>query len=215
MLLLVVADRHLIGLIEQNISGHQHRITEQADVDVVLETGGLVLELGHARQLTHLGVAVEDPAQLGVLRHVRLDENGALLGIDTDRQIEGGRVQTSLAQGSRVLASGDGVQVDDAVEAVELILHVDPLTQGPHVVADGQLTGGLRSAQYDWFSHESVNPCYSASPAALLDQKCIELGKLLEYPVWMGVGDGAAIVVAVGKTHHLHASRLGRQHVIF
>ena len=78
MLLLVIADRHLIGLVEQDIRRHQHRIAEQADVDVVLETGGLVLELGHARQLAHLGVAVQYPAELGVLGHVGLDEDGAL-----------------------------------------------------------------------------------------------------------------------------------------
>jgi hypothetical protein len=45
MLFLIVTDRHLIGLVEQDVGGHQHRIVEQADVDVILVALRLVLEL--------------------------------------------------------------------------------------------------------------------------------------------------------------------------
>ena len=134
--------------------------------------------------------------------------------IDAHRQIEGGCVEARLAQGGRILAGGDGVQIDDAIEAVEVILHADPLTQGPHVVADGQLARGLGTAQNDWFSHQSSNPCYPPARSGS-DQQGVEFGKLLANPVGARVCDRAAMVVAIGEPHHLHAGGLGGQHVIF
>ena len=62
MLFLVMTYRDLISLIQQNIGSHQNRITKQSHVDVIFEALRLVLELGHARQFTHLGIAIEDPA---------------------------------------------------------------------------------------------------------------------------------------------------------
>ena len=61
MLFLVSADGHKAGLIEENIRGHEYRIGEEARVDIVRMLGGLILELGHAIQLTHIGKAVQDP----------------------------------------------------------------------------------------------------------------------------------------------------------
>ncbi len=49
-------------------------------------------------------------------------------------------IQGRLAQLLRILAHGDGVLVHDAVDAVVFVLHVDPLTQRTHVVANGQFT---------------------------------------------------------------------------
>ena len=45
-----------------------------------------------------------------------------------------------LAQLLRILAHGDGVLVHDAIDAVVIVLHVYPLTQRTHVVANGQFT---------------------------------------------------------------------------
>src|SRR3546814_5750659 len=64
----------LAGLIQQDIRRHQHRIIEQASVDVVGVFGALVLELRHAIELAHLRVAVEHPAQPRVRRHMALHE---------------------------------------------------------------------------------------------------------------------------------------------
>ena len=48
-------------LIQEDVRRHQNRISEQPGVDVVLMLLRLVLELGHAPQLTHVGEAVENP----------------------------------------------------------------------------------------------------------------------------------------------------------
>ena len=64
MLLLILPDRHEVGLIKQNVARHQGRVGEQTRVDIVSVFLRFVLELGHARQLAELGVAVEQPRDL-------------------------------------------------------------------------------------------------------------------------------------------------------
>ena len=59
--------------------------------------------------------------------------------IDTQMQT----IQTEeqrLAQLLRILTHGDRVLVNDAVNTVIVILHVYPLTQRTHIVANGQFT---------------------------------------------------------------------------
>ena len=83
MLLLVLAHRDIVGLIEQDIRRHQRRIGEETAVDVLAVLGGLVLKLRHARELAELRVAAQNPAQFRVRGHVGLDEHDVLLGIQT------------------------------------------------------------------------------------------------------------------------------------
>ena len=78
MLALVVADGDEVGVVEEDIGGHEDRVGEEADPGRLFATfGRLVLELGHAVQLTHAGGALEQPGQLGVLVDMALDEQGA------------------------------------------------------------------------------------------------------------------------------------------
>ena len=140
VLLLIFANRYLVSLIQQNVCRHQHRIVKQTGVDVFRVAGGFILELGHAAQLAEIGVAVQRPAQLSVFRHVRLYEDGAFFRVDAAGQIQSQRVERRFTQRLRVLADGNRMLVHDAVDAVIVILHVDPLTQCTHVVTDGQFT---------------------------------------------------------------------------
>ena len=128
MLLLVFTYRYLVGLIQQDVRRHQHRIVEQTGVDVFRVARGFILELGHTAQLAEIGVAVQRPAQLRVLRHVRLNENGALLRIDAAGQVQRQGVQGGFTQLLRILTRGNRMEIDDAVNAMVLILHADPLT---------------------------------------------------------------------------------------
>ncbi|MNP24080.1 hypothetical protein D3C76_1168220 [compost metagenome] len=140
MLLLIFTHRHLVGLIQQNVSRHQYRIVKQTGVDVFSVTGRFILELGHAAQFTEIGVAIQGPAQLRVFRDVRLNEDGAFLRIDTAGQIQRKGVERRFTQLLRILAHGNGMLVNDAVDTVIVILHVHPLTQRTHIVANGQFT---------------------------------------------------------------------------
>ena len=53
MLFLILADRDEVGLIKQNVRGHQHRIGEQADAGTFGVALALVLELRHSLELAH------------------------------------------------------------------------------------------------------------------------------------------------------------------
>ena len=79
MLLLVVADRHVRGAIGEDVGRHQHGIGVEADGRVLAVLAGLLLELRHAVEPAEPRHAVEDPGQLGVLGHLALVEEDALL----------------------------------------------------------------------------------------------------------------------------------------
>ena len=84
---LVLADRHLVGLVEQDVRGLQDRVGEQADRGLVLAfLRRLVLELGHPAGLAEPGHAAEDPGQLGVLGHVALHEQRAPVRVEPGRR---------------------------------------------------------------------------------------------------------------------------------
>ena len=143
VLLLVIAHRHLFGAVEQDVRRHQHRVVEQAGIDVVGVLAGLVLELGHAAELTHLGVAVQHPGQARVRGHVGLHEQHALDRVQPAGQVDAQEFVAARAQFFGRLAHGDGVHVHQRVVAVVLVLQGDPVLERAQVVAQGQLAGGL------------------------------------------------------------------------
>ena len=73
MLLLVVSDRDKVRVVQQNISGHQRRIHEQARADGIFACR-FILELRHPLQLAH-GKRRQQPAELRMLRYVGLHEH--------------------------------------------------------------------------------------------------------------------------------------------
>ena len=81
MLALVLADRHHVDVVEQDVRGLQHGIGEEAHGDEVLLLG-LVLELRHAAQLAVARRARQQPGALRMIRVVALHEERAALGID-------------------------------------------------------------------------------------------------------------------------------------
>ena len=91
VLALVVADRHEVGLVQQDVGRHQHRVGEQARAGRIPRRPlpDLVLELGHAGKLAHAGGALEEPGQLGMLMDVALDEQRATLRVQPGRHEQG------------------------------------------------------------------------------------------------------------------------------
>ena len=76
VLALVLADGHLVGVVQEDVGGHQRRVAEQPGRDEVgLALGELVLELGHPAELAEAGLALHHPGELGVLGDVALDEH--------------------------------------------------------------------------------------------------------------------------------------------
>ena len=75
MLLLIIANRNFVRIVEKNITRHQYRVVEQTCPDRLLLLR-LVLVLRHLLQPTERGHTVQQPARLGVSADVTLDEEG-------------------------------------------------------------------------------------------------------------------------------------------
>src|SRR3546814_4462779 len=72
-------------------------------------------------------VAVEHPGKLRVGSDLRLVEDDRGLGIDAGGEIARRHLPRALAQHLRVLPQGDGVLVDDAVDALRSEEHTSEL----------------------------------------------------------------------------------------
>ncbi len=73
VLALVVTDGHLVGVVDQDVRGHQGRVGEQAGAHA-LSAFALLLELVHPAQLAEAHGALHQPGQLAVLVDVTLHE---------------------------------------------------------------------------------------------------------------------------------------------
>src|SRR5690606_9691108 len=123
MLLLILANRNKIGLIEQDIRRHKNGISEKAHARALGVALALVLELGHSLKLAHARDARQHPGELGVLFYIRLNKDRGFGGIDPRGEIYSGEVERLAPKRLRVLRERDRVQVDDAVDAVVIVLH--------------------------------------------------------------------------------------------
>ena len=70
MLALIFANRNKVGLIQQDVAGHQYWIAIEARADGVRVLARFRFELGHAVQPTHGSEAVHNPAHLRMLMHM-------------------------------------------------------------------------------------------------------------------------------------------------
>ena len=149
MLFLVFADRHVGRLVDEDVSGLQHGIGEQADGGPLLVLAGLVLELGHPLEPAETGHAIEDPGHFGMRRHGRLGENRALFGINAGRDIGRSRRTHRVRQGRRIVRHGDRVHVDHAVKTrpCRVFLQRHPVLQRPEIIAEMQTAGWLHAGQ--------------------------------------------------------------------
>ena len=89
----------------------------------------------------------EQPGQLGRLGHVRLDEEGRLLGVEPQREQVDEHVEDVLAEPPGVADAGQRVVVGDEVIGVVALLERDVLPDRAEVVADVQGARGLDSRQ--------------------------------------------------------------------
>ena len=110
--------------------------------------GRLVLELGHAGQLAVAHRALHHPRQLAVLDDVALHEHGGDVGVEPDGEQHRRQLRRALADHARLLGDGEGVEVDDPVERVGLVLAGDPVPQRAQVVAQMDVAGRLDAREH-------------------------------------------------------------------
>ena len=143
MLLLVVADRHVGRLVEQDVGGLQHRIGEQADARALAVLARLLLELGHAVEPAHARGAAEDPGQLGVRRHRawanRIDLSGSI-----PLAISAAAISRTLERScSGIDVDRQRVEVGEEEQALGLVLHPHPAQDRAEQIAEVEVAGRL------------------------------------------------------------------------
>ncbi len=143
---LVFAHRNDARLIEQDIGGHQHGILQQPIAHRFLP-GGLGFVLRHAFQPPHRRYAGQHPRQFGMGRHRRLHHDGADLGVDARRQVERGYLLDFGPQLRGLLEERDRMKIDDAEDALVIVLDAHPVLEGAQVVADMEISGRLHAGK--------------------------------------------------------------------
>src|SRR5262249_53687870 len=123
----------------------------------------LLLELSHAVEPAQAGDAVEDPGKLGVLGNLALIENYVFGRIDAAGDESGGHFAPVLRQFLGAAPDGwrlrGSVQVDDAVDALILVLERDKLCDGAEVVTQMKIAGRLDAGKHSFLEgHAETSP---------------------------------------------------------
>ena len=84
MLTLIVADGNEVGVVQQDVGSLKRRVGEQRARDE-LASVALVLELGHAAEFAETHGGFHQPAELGMLGYLALDEQDAALRVEARR----------------------------------------------------------------------------------------------------------------------------------
>ncbi len=89
MLALVLADRHLVGVVEQDVGGLQDRVVEQPDRRPFARRDRPDFSLNWVIRPAspNAGDAAEDPPELRVLGDVALHEQDAAFGVDAAGEV--------------------------------------------------------------------------------------------------------------------------------
>src|SRR5262245_18952655 len=142
MLTLVVADRYLVCVVQDDVGDLEHGVVEQPRADGFLSLA-LLLELRHPAQLSDRRDTVQQPRQFGVRAYVALNDQDAPGGVEPGSHEE--QRGTACAAGELGRGGGErhGVEVDDAVDGVVPRLVVHPAPDRPDVVAQMHLAGRL------------------------------------------------------------------------
>ena len=160
MLLLVFANGHFVGFVDEDVGRHENGIGVEANRRSFLVLARLLFELGHAVQPADAARAAEYPGQFRVLSHLALVEDDALLRVEPAGEVGRRHVHDRPAEFGGVLPDGDRMHVDHAVDALMRVLHVDPVQHGAEVIAEMQVTGRLHAGKHarDELGHQEPSP---------------------------------------------------------
>ena len=150
MLLLVLPYRDDVGVIEEDVGRHQHRVVEKAGIR--LEAFCHFVLIGMRLHEERYGdEALEYPRELGVLRDARLLKDDDLLRVDTDAEVVEDDVDYVGAQERCVLHGGQGVVIRDHEHAVVLLIGIKERLKRAEIVADVERAGGLEAGEQSLF----------------------------------------------------------------
>ena len=147
---LVLAHGNEVAFINEDVCGLQHRVSKKSvgtqiffgDVIALFLVGGDTFEPSQRRDHR------KQQMQFGMLRHMRLDEHGAALGIEPGgKPIEQDFYGILLYLRSIGVVGGERVPVGDKKEALILVLHAYPVIECAHEIAQVQLPGRAHPAE--------------------------------------------------------------------
>ena len=142
---LVLAHRHQVGLVDEDVRRLEHRVSEVPvgdDLIVDVQIPGLLLEARVALQAGLGHQHREEQVQLRVLLDARLPEDRRELGLEPGGEPVGHHVERVLPQPRDVLVAGrQHVPVGDHVERLVIALQAHPVLERADVVAEMHPTG--------------------------------------------------------------------------
>ena len=147
VLLLVDADRHYVGLVEQDVGGHELGVGEKPRVDILRIFCTFILKLCHAGKLAVHRVAIEDPAELCMRGHVRLHEEGVLRLVEAASHIERESLVGSSAKLCGHLSYGYRVKVNYAVEGLVILGEMREILDRSEIVSYSEVSRGLNARE--------------------------------------------------------------------
>ncbi len=153
---LVLTDRHLVGAVDQDVGAHQQRIAEEAIGRQILvgQLFLLILVGRHALKPAERRHHRQQQVKFGVLRHLGLDEQRRLLGVDAGCQPIDQHVHRRLLDTLRtVVLRGQGVPVGDEEQARIIVLELDPVLENTMVVAKMQRPGRAHAGENTFCVH--------------------------------------------------------------
>ena len=148
---LVLAHRHVGGLVDEDVSRLQQRIAEEAigGEVAVLELLDLVLVGRHPLQPAQRRAHGQQGEQLGVLGQPALDEDRRLVRVEAGGDpVDHHVVDVLLDHLAVFVVRGQRMPVGHEVEAVVLVLQAHPVLQRTVVVAEVQRAGGAHAGQH-------------------------------------------------------------------
>ena len=144
VLLLVAADGDEVGIVDENIGGHEDGISEEAVIggDAV---GQFVLVTGATLQQAHGGDGGEQPGQFGDGGDVGLAEEDGLGGVQTAGEEVQDGVEGVLTALGGVKERGHGMVVGDEVEGPAFFLKFHGGLHHPEIIAEMERAGRLNA----------------------------------------------------------------------
>src|SRR5262245_20683796 len=122
MLLLIFAYGNVRCAIGKDVGGHQIWINVEPHGRVLAILARLFLDLGHPIEPADASDAVKYPREFGMLGNLALVEDDVFLRVDAAGEECSRHFTRGPREFARILPYGDGMQIDDAIDAVIAIL---------------------------------------------------------------------------------------------
>ncbi|OQA30685.1 MAG: hypothetical protein BWY57_02707 [Betaproteobacteria bacterium ADurb.Bin341] len=164
---LILADRHLVGAVDQDVGRLQQRVAQKTVGRQILavELFLLILVGRHPLQPAERCHHRQQQMQFSVLGYLGLNEQRRLIGIDSSRQPVGDHVPGILFDIVRIIVfSGQGMPIRHEEQAGIFVLQFDPVAQYPMIVAKMQRPGRTHAGKNSFRVHDVLPIQFQKGP---------------------------------------------------